>query len=536
MIVSGTVFFVKLQFMNNQSPIKRALISVSDKSGVVAFAKALAEMGVEIISTGGTARKLKDAGIEVISISNVTKFPEMMNGRVKTLHPRVHGALLAVRDNDDHMREAMDNEIKMIDLVVVNLYPFEETIAREDVTEAEAIENIDIGGPSMIRSAAKNFKSVTVVTNPDDYEVVLAEMKANGGATTLKTRKLLAAKSFAKTAHYDEAIAGYFRNITEQPELLGLHYQKVRTLRYGENPHQKAAFFRNPENTDANVTNAEVLQGKQLSFNNIVDADAALELVKEFDRPTAIFVKHCNPCGVASADTLEEAFDHGYKVDSLSAFGCVIALNRPCTKAIAEYVKEHKMFVEIIIAPAFEADALAILSERKNLRLLATGELKRDEARRDIKKVAGGILIQSADTYIVKKADLNVVSAAQPNDQDLDAMLFARKIVKHVKSNAVVFAKKIAGNVEVATGIGAGQMSRVDSVIIAKRKGGAKVEGSVMASDAFFPFPDGVEQAHEAGITAIIQPGGSIRDEEVIKRVDQLGMSMVFTGVRSFKH
>ncbi len=532
MICSATAF---INLMAQQSSIKRALISVSDKTGIEEFAKALAGLGVEIISTGGTAKKIREVGVEVKDVSEITDFPEMMNGRVKTLHPRVHGGLLALRDNDEHVKQAEEHGIEMIDMVVVNLYPFEETVAKEDVSEEEAIENIDIGGPSMIRSASKNFRSVTVILDPAAYEKVIEEIKTDG-TTQLETRKKLALKAFERTAEYDEAISDYFRVILGEPEWMKLNYEKVRTLRYGENPHQKAAFFRNPDNTDANITNAKVLQGKQLSFNNIVDADAALELVKEYERPSAVFVKHNNPCGVASADKIEVAFDHGYKVDSLSAFGCVIALNRPCTKAIAEYVRDNKLFVEIIVAPSFEDGALDILGEKKNLRLLETGELSMDEERRDVKKVAGGMLIQTADTHIVKESDLQPVSVKQPTDEEIKAMLFARKVVKHVKSNAVVFAKVLEDGSEVATGIGAGQMSRVDSVIIAKRKGADRVPGSVMASDAFFPFPDGVEQAHEAGITAIIQPGGSIRDEEVIKRVNELGMSMVFTGVRSFRH
>jgi len=521
--------------MPNQTKIRRVLISVSDKTGVVEFAKDLFELGIEIISTGGTAKKIREAGIEVKDVSDITEFPEMMDGRVKTLHPRIHGGLLALRENADHMTQAKEHGIEMIDMVVVNLYPFEETVAKDDVAEEDAIENIDIGGPSMIRSAAKNFQSVTVLVDPSDYEKVIKEIQKTG-STKIETRKNLALKAFDRTYKYDEAISNYFRKILGKPELMNMHYEKVYSLRYGENPHQKAAFFKNPNNTDSNVTNAKVLQGKQLSFNNIVDADAALELVKEFDRPSAVFVKHSNPCGVASADTIELAFDYGYKVDSLSAFGCVIALNRSCTKEIAEYVKNKKMFVEIIIAPGFDDGAMEVLCERKNLRLLDTGNLKRDEERRDVKKVAGGVLIQSADTYIVEDKDLKSVSTKKPSEKDIQAMLFARKVVKHAKSNAVVFAKVLKDETEVVTGIGAGQMSRVDSVIIAKRKGGDRVSGSVMASDAFFPFPDGVEQAHEAGIISIIQPGGSIRDNEVIKRVNELGMSMVFTGIRSFKH
>lgn len=510
--------------------IKRALISVSDKSGIVEFAKKLSESGVEILSTGGTAKTIKEAGIDVIDVADYTGFPEMMNGRVKTLHPKVHGAILALRDDEEHVKAAKDHEIGFIDLVVVNLYPFEETIAREGVTVQEAIENIDIGGPSMIRSAAKNYKFVTVVCDPNDYDHVAGEIAQNGD-TSPEMRRLLARKAFTMTFRYDQAINAYLRDLNGEAELLSLHYEKVTSLRYGENPQQKAAFFRNPDNHDANVTNSEVLHGKQLSFNNIVDADSCLGLVKEFKEPTAVFVKHNNPCGVASAETIEEAFEKGHKVDSLSAFGCIIAVNRPVNKAIVEYMKREKMFVEIIIAPEYDDDALEMLKEKKNLRILRTGELKKDIRQTDIKKVAGGILIQTKDNYDLTTDDLKVVTKKKPSDEELKAMLFATKVVKHVRSNAVVAAKGTT-----VTGIGAGQMSRVDSVTIAGIKGGENIKGSVMASDAFFPFADGIEQAHEIGIASIVQPGGSIRDEEVIARADELGMSMVFTGRRYFKH
>lgn len=497
-------------------PIERALISVSDKTGVVELAKSLAEKGVEILSTGGTADSLRDGGIEVVDVSDYTGFPEMMDGRVKTLHPKVHGGLLALRDNPEHMKQAEKNGVKMIDLVVVNLYPF---------LEEATIENIDIGGPSMIRSAAKNFEYVTVLTSPEDYKPVM------DGELSLEDRKRLARKAFTLTHAYDDAIEHYLREQLGEPELLDLHYEKVGSLRYGENPNQKAAFFRNPENHDSNITNSNVLHGKQLSFNNIVDGDSALELVKEFSEPTAVFIKHNNPCGVASASTLDEAFEKCHAVDPMSAFGCVIAVNREVDEGIVDYMKENKMFVEMIIAPSFEEKALKRLMTRKNLRILKTGELKLDLLKTDIKKVAGGILIQTKDTDELKPEDFKAVTKKAPSDEEVRALLFANKVVKHVMSNAVVMAK---GTEVVA--VGAGQMSRVDSVRIAGIKGGDRIRGSVMASDAFFPFADAMEEAVELGVVAFSQPGGSVNDEEVIARADELGVSMAFTGRRYFRH
>lgn len=510
--------------------VRRALISVSDKSKLIPFAKKLQKLGVEILSTGGTAKVLKKAGIKVGNVSKYTKFPEMMDGRVKTLHPMIYGGILAVRDNEEHMDDIVANKMKLIDLVVVNLYPFEETVKKEHSTHEEIIENIDIGGPSMVRAAAKNYKYVGIVTDPKDYTKVANQLEKNG-ELTLKLREKLAFKAFNHTYRYDEAISSYFRKVTGGKELLNLHYEKQFQLRYGENPHQRAVFFKNPQNHDANVSNAKQLHGKELSYNNIMDTDAALELVKDFKAPTACIVKHANPCGVAINHKIENAFVKAHKVDPMSAFGCVIALNRECNEKIADYINKEKMFVEIIAAPSFTKGALNKLTKRKNLRILETGQLKRDPEKIDIKKVAGGILIQHADTKKVTSKDLKVVSKKKPTKQQIKDMLLARNIVKHVKSNSVVFVKN-----GVTTGIGAGQMSRVDAVNIASFKGGKRNKGAVMASDAFFPFPDGVEQAHEAGIVAIIQPGGSIRDKEVIKRVDELGMSMVFTGIRSFKH
>lgn len=522
--------------------IKRALISVSDKKGIVEFARVLAKNGVEILSTGGTAKVLREAGVKVKDVSKFTGFPEIMEGRVKTLHPKVHGGLLAVRDNKNHLSDAAKNGIKMIDLVVVNLYPFEETVkkfsakpradtyADELKNEAEIIENIDIGGPSMIRSAAKNFKFVTVITDSADYKKV-AKMITKKGDTNLETRKKLARKAFTLTSHYDEAIDRYFRESLGEPELLNLHYEKICSLRYGENPQQKAAFFRNPENHDANITNSKVLHGKQLSFNNLVDGDSALELVKEFKEPTAVFVKHNNPCGVASAKTIEEAFIAAYNVDPISAFGCIIAVNREINEAIVNHMKKNKMFVEMIVAPSYSKEALKRLMTRENLRILETGKLKLDLLKTDIKKVAGGFLIQTKDTYELKESDLKVVTKKRPTDEQIKSMLFANKVVKHVMSNAVVMAKGT-----VVTGIGAGQMSRVDSVFIAGHKGGNRVKGSVMASDAFFPFADALEAAHKLGVVAIIQPGGSVNDAEIINRADELGVGMVFSGRRYFRH
>ncbi|MFH1284928.1 MAG: bifunctional phosphoribosylaminoimidazolecarboxamide formyltransferase/IMP cyclohydrolase [Candidatus Peregrinibacteria bacterium] len=510
--------------------IKRALISVSDKTGVLDFAKKLAEKGIEIMSTGGTAKTLKEGGVKVFDVSDYTGSPEMMGGRVKSLHPRIHGGILALRDNEKHMKEAEESGVKMIDLVVVNFYPFSKTVEAEGVSEEEAIENIDIGGPSMVRSAAKNFKFVTVVTSPEDYSKVENEISANGD-TSLETRKKLARKAFTMTHKYDESIERYLRTQVGDPELLNLHYEKVGSLRYGENPHQKAAFFRNPENHDSNITNSKVIHGRQLSFNNIVDGDSALELVKEFHEPTAVFVKHNNPCGVASAAKIEDAFIQAYTVDPMAAFGSIIALNREVNEAIVDHMKDKKMFVEMIIAPGYEKKALERLMTRKNLRILETGDLKLDLLKTDIKKVAGGILIQTKDTSELTPEDLKVVTKRKPTKDEIDALLFANKVVKHVMSNAVVMAK---GSAVVA--VGAGQMSRVDSVRIAGIKGGELIKGSVMASDAFFPFADAMEEAVKLGVVAISQPGGSVNDEEIIKRADELGISMVFTGRRYFRH
>jgi phosphoribosylaminoimidazolecarboxamide formyltransferase/IMP cyclohydrolase len=514
---------------------KIALISVSDKTGIIEFAQKLVAHGYHLISTGGTYSLLAESELTVQKVSDFTGYPEIMDGRVKTLNPKIHGGILGLRDNTTHLNDAESANIDFIDMVVVNLYPFESVVKNENASHDEIIENIDIGGPTMLRASAKNYKFVTVVTDPSDYPRILTELQNNQN-TTLELRQELATKAFVRTKEYDTAISRYYRKVSALPEEMSLNYEKVRTLRYGENPHQKAAFFANPQNTDSNITNAKVLGGKELSFNNIVDANSAIELVKEFSRPTVVFIKHNNPCGVASSDTLKQAFILSHNVDSLSAFGAVVAMNGKCTPEIVAYIEEQKLFLEIIICTHFDPEALAMLQKKPNIRLLELGDLKLDKDRRDIKKVAGGILIQTADTVILKPEDLKVVTKKSPTQNEINAMLFAGKIVKHVKSNAIIFAKVDDQGNEIVTGIGAGQMSRVDSVYIARHKGGDKVAGSVMASDAFFPFPDGIEEAYKAKATAILQPGGSIKDAEVIAKADELGLSMVCTGIRSFRH
>lgn len=494
-------------------PIQRALISVSEKNGIVPFALKLQSFGVHILSTGGTARVLRDAGVDVEEVSDFTLSPEILGGRVKTLHPKIFGGILA--DREKHREEIASHQLSLIDLVVVNLYPFKETL-----------EQIDIGGHSLLRAAAKNFPSVTVLTDPQDYEKILSEIAQFGG-TTLETRKYLAQKVFEKTSHYDRIIADYF----EGSERLDLHYVKTLSLRYGENPHQKAAFFRDPSNQYPNVTNAKILQGKQLSYNNILDIDAGIKLVSDFETPTAVLIKHTNPCGVACASSIDEAFEKAYLADTISAFGCIIVLNRLCDVSIVQLCQKYELFVEILVAPSFTPEALNLLKKKKNLRVLETGDLRVNPSERDIKSVGGGILVQDCDLSQLHSSDLTVVTQRKPSETEIADMLFARTVAKHVKSNAVVFAQG-----QVTTGIGAGQMSRVDSVFIAAHKGGDRVSGSVMASDAFLPFSDAVMEAHRAKICAIIQPGGSIRDKEIIAKADELGMAMVFTGVRNFKH
>ena len=505
--------------------IKRALISVSDKTGIVDFAKRLSAQGVEILSTGGTAKLLRDNKINVQEVSDYTGFPEMMDGRVKTLHPKIHGGLLALRASKEHMEAAKKNSIEMIDLVVVTLYPFEQTIKKEGVTLAEAIENIDIGGPSMLRSAAKNYQSVTVVTDPIDYELVASEFEKKGD-TTPETRRRLAEKVFALTSRYDGLIAEY---LTEG-RVKNIQVEKSADLRYGENPHQKAAFYKDSDgHKEASLVKALVLQGKELSYNNIMDADGALSLVREFSEPTVAFVKHANPCGIASAETISDAFVNAYETDPKSAFGGIIAFNRPVTKDIAESITNK--FFEVVVAPDYEKGTAEIFAKKPNLRVIKVGDITPEPPARTYRKVSAGLLIQDVDTAQVTEADLKVVTKRKPTKDELKNLLFAWKVVKHVKSNAIVLVENMA-----TVGIGAGQMSRVDSVEIAIKKANKREDDSVMASDAFFPFADSVEIAGKHRIRAIIQPGGSIHDADVIAAADALDIAMVFTGKRAFLH
>jgi phosphoribosylaminoimidazolecarboxamide formyltransferase/IMP cyclohydrolase len=519
--------------------IRRALISVSDKSGLIEFARALERRGVEILSTGGTSRQLTEAGIPVTEVSDYTGFPEMMGGRVKTLHPRVHGGILGRRGVDDTvMRE---NEIKPIDLVVVNLYPFEQTVARPDCDLPTAIENIDIGGPTLLRAAAKNHAAVTVVVDAADYVRVLADMEANDGAVTDATRFDLAVKAFEHTAAYDGAIANYLGAVLEHsvdgeqelPRTFNLQFRKQQPMRYGENPHQQAAFYVARERSEASVASAEQLQGKELSYNNIADTDAALECVKQFDEgPACVIVKHANPCGVALADDLLAAYERAYTTDPESAFGGIIAFNRELDADTAAAIVERQ-FVEVIIAPAVSDAAVAAVAAKKNVRLLACGPWGSERKPMiDFKRVRDGLLVQDADLQLT--ADLAVVSKRAPTDDEMKDLLFTWRVAKFVKSNAIVY-----GRDGMTIGVGAGQMSRVNSARIAAIKAeqaNLTVRGAVMASDAFFPFRDGIDQAAGNGITAVIQPGGSMRDDEVIAAADEHGLAMVLTGMRHFRH
>ncbi len=525
-----------------QNKIQRALISVSDKSGIESFARMLLDSGVEILATGGTRRLLVDAGLAVKEVSEVTDFPEMMDGRVKTLHPRVHGGILALREEESHVAAMKEHGIPGIDMVVVNLYPFEETVAKPGIERAEAIEQIDIGGPSMVRSAAKNHRHVAIVTDPEDYGRVLDAMQSNDGALPEPLLRELALKAFSLTARYDSAIS---RWLAEQegdeagfPPGFSFAGKKTKELRYGENPHQAAAFYEMSGFTGPSVGSAEFLGGKALSYNNLVDLDAALRLASEFERPFVCVCKHNNPCGAACADSISEALAGAWAGDPLSAFGSVLAFTRPVDLASAEFLTSENRFVEAIIAPSFADDALELLRTGakwgKNVRLLACGPIgtdSRHSGELEGKPLAGGFLLQNVDRSAETTADLEVVSKTAPTDEEKRGLLFANLVGKHVKSNAIVIAKG-----ERILGVGAGQMSRVDSVKIAVEKSGDEVKGAVLASDAFFPFPDGVETAMDAGVTAFLEPGGSIRDKAVIAACDERGASMVFTGVRHFRH
>ncbi len=509
---------------------KRALLSVSDKSNLIPFAEGLDKLGYELISTGGTLKALKEAGLPALPVSAVTNFEEILDGRVKTLHPYIHAGLLARRDEDSHVKQLEERDIAPIDVVVVNLYPFKETIAKPDVTEEDAIENIDIGGPTMLRAASKNFRDVTVVVDPDDYHAVLEQLGNNGG--TVEFRKTLAAKVFRHTANYDAMIAHYFVDITgeEDPETFTQTFEKVQTLRYGENPHQKAAFYKTGNVKGASLANAKQLHGKELSYNNIQDANAALEIVLDFDeQPAAVAVKHMNPCGVGIGSSIESAFQKAYDADPVSIFGGIVALNREVDEATANLLKN--IFLEIVIAPSFSEKAFEILTVKPNIRLLETPmEVNRDDSKKVV-SVIGGLLVQDRDNGRVIADDLEVVTDRKPDAEEIDDLLFAWNVVKHVKSNAIVVAKD-----NQTVGVGAGQMNRVGAAAIAFEQAGDKAKGAVLASDAFFPMPDTVENAAKAGIKAIIQPGGSKRDQDSIDECNKHGIAMVFTKMRHFKH
>ncbi len=514
-------------------PVQRALLSVSDKSGLLEFAKKLHARKIELLSTGGTAKLLSDNGVPVTEVSDYTGFPEMMDGRVKTLHPKIHGGILARRGTDDAVMEKHD--IPGIDLIIVNLYPFAETIAKEDCTLEDAIENIDIGGPTMVRAAAKNNAHVTIVVNPSDYSLIEEELEKNNGSISKDLRFKLATKAFEHTAQYDGMIANYLGTIVEDggfPTTFNAQFKLQQTTRYGENSHQKGAFYVSGNQTGANIATAKQLQGKELSYNNIADTDAALECVKQFDNhPACVIVKHANPCGVAIGDNILDAYERAFKTDPESAFGGIIAFNKKLNGKTAKAIVKNQ-FVEVIIAPKVTDKAIKAVSAKQNVRLLQCGKIEHAQPRLDYKRVNGGLLVQDADLGLYEK--LEIVTKRSPTDQEMSDLLFAWKIAKFVKSNAIVYCKD-----NMTVGVGAGQMSRINSARIAGIKAehaNLEVTGSVMASDAFFPFRDGIDAAAEAGIVAVIQPGGSMRDDEVIAAADEAGMAMVMTGMRHFRH
>jgi phosphoribosylaminoimidazolecarboxamide formyltransferase / IMP cyclohydrolase len=520
----------------DQVKVKRALISVSDKTGIVEFASELRAMGVELLSTGGTYKLLREHELEVTEVADYTGFPEMMDGRVKTLHPKVHGGILARRGQDDAVMA--EHGIDAIDMVVVNLYPFAATVAKADCTLEDAVENIDIGGPTMVRAAAKNHRFVNIVVNASDYAGIIAEMKSQDGATAMATRFNLAIKAYEHTAAYDGAIANHFGKLVPGgsenfPRTFNTQFNKVQEMRYGENPHQKAAFYIESNPAEAGIATARQIQGKELSYNNVADTDAALECVKNFDVPACVIVKHANPCGVAVAEDIGKAYELAFATDPESAFGGIIAFNRELDATTAAVIVERQ-FVEVIIAPAVSEAAAKVVAEKKNVRLLVCGEWTAPGAALDYKRVNGGLLVQDRDLGMVGLDDIQIVSKVQPTQEQLQDLLFAWKVAKFVKSNAIVYA-----NNGQTVGVGAGQMSRINSARIAGIKAehaGLEVRGSVMASDAFFPFRDGIDNAGQAGIAAVIQPGGSIRDDEVIAAADEHGMAMVYTGMRHFRH
>jgi len=510
----------------NQNPIKinRALISVFDKTGVVELAQSLHKHGIKILSTGGTAKTLRDANIPVTDVSDYTKFPEIMDGRVKTINPLVEGGILGLRNK--HSADADANNIQWIDLVVCNLYPFSETVSREDCNLAMALENVDIGGPTMIRSAAKNLGWVCVAVDPSDYSSLTDELQS--GEISFETRRELSAKAFGQTAKYDTIIHNYLKD-EKLSDNLSLTFEKHSEMRYGENPHQSAASYKIPGNNEPNVLNATIHQGKQLSYNNIMDTDGALACIREFDSPACVVVKHSNPCGVAIGDELLDVYTRAFNADSLSAFGGIIAFNRRCTKDVAESIS--KVFVEIVLAPNFTPEALDIFKKKKNLRVLEIGEFGKRLPKLEVRNVDGGLLVQDTDLNTLTREHLNTVTKAQPSNQDIETALFTWKVLRHAKSNGILIAKD-----NTTIGLGAGQVSRVDAVHMALRKGGENVKGSVLASDAFFPFRDSIDAIKNSGIKVVMQPGGSIRDQEIIDACDEYGIAMIFTGTRCFKH
>ena len=505
--------------------IKRALVSVFDKTGLVELGRSLEKLKIEILSTGGSAKTLRDSGVSVTDVSDYTKFPEIMDGRVKTINPLVEGGILGLRDK--HNKDAEDNNIKWIDLVVCNLYPFSETINRDDCDLAMALENVDIGGPTMIRSAAKNVGWVTVVVDPSDYPA-LAKDLSNDNSIRYETREMFSAKAFGHTAQYDVIIHNYMKG-TPLSDEFSLTYEKHSEMRYGENPHQAAAAYKISGDSSNSVLNAKIHQGKKLSYNNIMDADAAFSCLKEFEETACVIVKHANPCGVSKGENMLEVYKQAFNADSLSAFGGVIAMNKQCDELVAEEIS--KVFVEIVLAPSFTKEALEIFSAKKNLRVLEVGNIKPREKLLEVRNVVGGIIVQETDTSVIQKQDFKTVTTTSPTDSEVETMLFGWKVLKHIKSNGILIVKD-----NTTVGVGAGQVSRVDSVDIAMKKSGGNIQGSILCSDAFFPFRDSIDKISNSGIKAVLQPGGSVRDDEVIEACNEHGIAMVFTGQRCFKH
>ena len=515
----------KPRLNKNKIKIKRALVSVFNKTGLPELGKSLEKLGVEILSTGGSAQALRDTGVSVTDVSDYTKFPEIMDGRVKTINPLIEGGILGLRDK--HSSDAENNSIKWIDLVVCNLYPFSDTIARQDCDLALALENVDIGGPTMIRSAAKNVGWVTVIVDPGDYDNIIKEIKKNN-EVSYETRSKLSSKGFGRTAQYDTVIHNYLKDSSLSDDF-SLTYNKHSEMRYGENPHQEAAAYQAPGDNSNNILNATIHQGKKLSYNNIMDADAALACLKEFSSTACVVVKHANPCGVSVGKNMLDVYIEAFNADSLSAFGGIVAMNNQCDELVAEEIS--KVFVEIVLAPSFTKEALGVFSKKKNLRVLEIGDITPRQKILEIRNVVGGIIVQETDTSVVTKNELKTVTKLEPSETDIDTMLFGWRVLKHIKSNGILIVKD-----NTTVGVGAGQVSRVDSVDIAMKKSGDNINDSILCSDAFFPFRDSIDKIANSGIKAVLQPGGSVRDNEVIEACNEHGISMVFTGQRCFKH